>query len=582
MNKKTVWNEEQKRYEEVPCNAKLWSAMGKERFSLIGEDHEPEWINLGVKVGWIERGRIRDEFNRIVNDQKSKKEEGKKLPTLSAAMKDDIPPQRIPIKYSLSKYVRKFLKGYIDYALIDEMHLLKAKDSLQGQAFSDLVSTANRSLCFTGTLLNGYASGIFYILYRTFPRLMKEEGFSFDGAGEQEFVRQYGVYKTTNWYEFRNGRQGKSSSPSKTKQLPGVSPIVFTKFLLENAAFVSLEDIGTGLPGYEEIPVPVNMDLELYQAYANLEQSLHSSIRRSSNGFRGGLKTMGQIVQMLSIYPDQPFNQPPIIHPDTGEILASPQNLSDKTEREKEKIFLNLVKEKVQNGERVLVYYHWTNRTKLGKRLSEILSKNDIKSAVLTSSVKSRQREDWIKDQVENKDIDVLICNPTLVETGLDLLDFTTIIYYQIGYNLYTLRQSSRRSWRLSQTKDVQVYFLYYRNTVQEQALSLMATKLQAAMAIEGKFSEEGLNAMSNNEDILTQIASSVVNGIKETVDVKVFSSGKVSNTQTKKENTIHLIDVPKEKILKTSRKKYKAGVKALGPNERDFLKDAATVFAAI
>ena len=35
-----------------------------------------------------------------------------------------------------------------------------------------------------------------------------------------------------------------------------------------------------------------------------------------------------------------------------------------------------------------------------------------------------------------------------------------------------------------------------------------MATKLQASMAIEGKFSEEGLNAMSNNEDLLTQIAS--------------------------------------------------------------------------
>ena len=100
-------------------------------------------------------------------------------------------------------------------------------------------------------------------------------------------------------------------------------------------------------------------------------------------------------------------------------------------------------------------------------------------------------------------------------ETGLDLLDFTTIIYYQIGYNLFTLRQSSRRSWRLSQDKDVKVYFMYYRNTVQELALSLMATKLQAAMAIEGKFSEDGLNAMSNNEDILTQLAASVADGIK-------------------------------------------------------------------
>ena len=66
---------------------------------------------------------------------------------------------------------------------------------------------------------------------------------------------------------------------------------------------------------------------------------------------------------------------------------------------------------------------------------------------------------------------------------------------------------------------------MYYKDTIQAQALSLMATKLQASMAIEGKFSEEGLRAMSNNEDLLTQIANSVVEGIKDTVQVQSFVS---------------------------------------------------------
>lgn len=56
---------------------------------------------------------------------------------------------------------------------------------------------------------------------------------------------------------------------------------------------------------------------------------------------------------------------------------------------------------------------------------------------------------------------------------------------------------------------------MYYRDTVQETVLSLMANKLQAAMAIEGKFTEEGLNAMSNNDSILTQVANSLVNNIQ-------------------------------------------------------------------
>ena len=64
-----------------------------------------------------------------------------------------------------------------------------------------------------------------------------------------------------------------------------------------------------------------------------------------------------------------------------------------------------------------------------------------------------------------------------------------------------------------------------YQDSIQEQAISLMATKLQAAMAIEGKFSEEGLRAMSNNEDLLTQIANNVVEGIKDTVNEDIFKA---------------------------------------------------------
>ena len=61
-----------------------------------------------------------------------------------------------------------------------------------------------------------------------------------------------------------------------------------------------------------------------------------------------------------------------------------------------------------------------------------------------------------------------------------------------------------------------------------------MATKLQASMALEGKFSEEGLRAMSNNEDVLTQIANSVVEGIKDTVDENVFAAAKFMKSERK------------------------------------------------
>jgi len=580
MNKVKKHDPETGTYKNVRCGAKLWEAAGRT---------ESEWVNLGADAGWIEKNKIETVYNQIIaKGTKAKKDEISVLPTLSDALNESIPAQVRPIKYPLGKYVRRFLKGCIDYALIDECHQLKARDSLQGQAFGDFLSTAKHSLCFTGTLLNGYASGIFYILYRAFPGMMKKEGFEFSSAGESEFIKQYGVYNITKTYTSDNAFKIGKSGAARTKQLPGVSPIVFTKFLLENVAFISLEDIGTGLPGYEEIPVPVDMDTELENAYKNLETNIKNHMSHGRYE-KGGMKMIAQLVQAITIYPDQPYDQPPVINVDTGETMVDPPSLNKDVVRNKDIKFVELVKEKVENGEKVLVYYNWTNRTDLKSRLPKQLENEGIKCAVMSTSIKSSEREAWVEKQVKEKNIDVLLCNPTLVETGLDLLDFTTIIFYQVGYNLFTLRQASRRSWRLSQTKDVTVYFMYYRDTVQEQALSLMATKLQAAMAIEGKFSEEGLNAMSNNQDVLTQIAASVADGIKETVDAEVFSKGKVDSTQILQKEDHRKILIPKAPLIANAQDRYLEKIhnskkrhiplKAVGTGEKNIMKNPSLLF---
>lgn len=508
INTITYWDSEAHEHKERPCGANLWTPV-------IRED-DPKWIKLG-DCGWMEHQHMGNVMERLTSASKLSREDAKLLGVLSDAITSTSTQQRAPRKFPIAKYISRYYSGKIDYLIADEIHLYKAGESAQGEAFGDLVHAANKTVGLTGTLLNGYASGLFHILYRTFAHTMKKEGYDYNDC--EAFARDYGVTRKTNRFEWSEGRQGTRSGSGSIKALPGVSPIVFTKFLLENAAFVSLSDIADGLPNYTEIPMPVDMDPELASSYRRLEDS----IRHSFGGRRrsGGMKTLAQMLQSLSVYPDQPYGQPPIIHPESGDIVATPDELDDRS-RNKEARFMNLVREKHAMGEKVLVYYHWTNRTNLGDRLTNLLHEEGLSVAVLTSKVKARDREKWINDRLA-EGIDVLICNPTLVETGLDLLDFTTIIYYQVGYNLFTMRQASRRSWRLGQERDIEVYFLYYRDTVQEQALSLMATKLQAAMSIEGKFSEEGLNAMSNNEDLLTQIANSVVEGIKHSVDVQVF-----------------------------------------------------------
>jgi hypothetical protein len=97
------------------------------------------------------------------------------------------------------------------------------------------------------------------------------------------------------------------------------------------------------------------------------------------------------------------------------------------------------------------------------ERLESILHREGIRVAVLRSRVPPEQRESWYERQVRQR-IEVVICHPKLVQTGLDLIQFPTLIFYETGYSIFVLRQASRRSWRIGQKEPVKVKFLLRRH----------------------------------------------------------------------------------------------------------------------
>ena len=133
-----------------------------------------------------------------------------------------------------------------------------------------------------------------------------------------------------------------------------------------------------------------------------------------------------------------------------------------------------------------------------------------MRVGVLRASVPLAKREEWIAEHAPQ--LDVVVSHPRLVETGLDLFDkagrhnFPTLCFYETGYNLFTLRQASRRSWRIGQSKPCRIVYFYYEGTMQDRAMALMGRKLTAAQALEGTFSSEGLVALAG-EDANVEIA---------------------------------------------------------------------------
>lgn len=520
---------------ENRCGAKLWTVLNS-------NDDNIKWIRISGQ-GWFHEDTIQPLIDRLMSYSSVLKKSEKKLLAQLLQTKREMEENedfkrfyRASSKYSISTYIKKFYKGFIDYLIADEVHLLKGGTSLQGQSFDDFVQTANKTIALTGTLLNGYADSIFYLLYRTMPRVMQEAGFEYNSVND--FIREYGVLSDETTEILVPGDQ--PIRKTKQKKLPGISPIIFTKFLLENAVFISLSDMSEGLPSYSEHPIGLELEDEVKDAYNEIERvfrDFNNGISTEENAARNRMLKRGRhntrFMQLMSIYPDQPYNNEPVVDVESNTVLFEPQDILKNGEvsyrNNKLEKTVEITKEKIENGENVLIFVSWTNMTDNQQLILDRMKAEGFNAEIM-QNIAPDKREKWIKDKVDDG-MQVMICNPKLVETGLDLLDFTTIIFYQLGYDIYTMRQASRRSWRLSQEKDIDVYFLYYEDTIQEKVLSMMARKLKASMAIEGSFSEEGLRAMSDNSDLMSQIANSIINEIEEKVEIDNFSQEENRNT---------------------------------------------------
>ena len=418
-------------------------------------------------------------------------------------------------RFPLSTYIKRHMHGKIDGLIVDELHNYN-NNSGQGDAMGELFQAAKKVVGMTATLINGYSSGIFHLLYRISPDLMLKDGKCYDKP--TEFNSEYGV--TESIYEVAapdyNSNRRTSKRKLRERQLPGVSPLVYSRFLMDSAAFLSLNDMGKDLPEYEEIPIQLQMNEDVAREYRRLEAGFKNILRSQKDISK---KVMSAYLGLLTVYPDQPYGQKPILHPVTGDELIVPKDTSSFQElHEKDYSVLEVVQKKVEEGGRVLIYTSWI-RTDTQEKLSNLLAENGYRVGILTVAVPPNKREEWVENQVRDG-IQVLITNPSLVETGLDLNDFTTIYYYNISYNLFTLRQSSRRSWRINQKAPrVEVYFSYYEGTMQNRAVRLMASKLAVAGIIEGNFTDEGLAAMSDCADMTTALARELTQGIKDEVE---------------------------------------------------------------
>jgi hypothetical protein len=420
-------------------------------------------------------------------------------------------------RHSIADYIAKHAQGKFKLLIADESHQFKSKSSDRGVAFHQLVTAAKWTLTLTGTFFGGKSTSIFWLLHRLNHGVRRDFAFH----DEKRWARLYGVLETTRRRRRDDDADedgvytGNRRYRNQAKEQPGVSPAIVSR-LLDTTIFLSLKDLNLALPAYKEEVVALDMLDDQSQQYHSMDSSLKQlavqssrylstwlqwSLARPNSAFRDEVVLVdevdgedGKSVRKV------PLMELPAINPNGHKWLP------------KENWLANFCKLEKQQGRKVLIYVRQTGTRDIQDRVQMPLQANGLRVSILGGNVDPRKREEWIAKRVNT--IDALICNPRLVETGLDLVQFSTVVFFEIEYSLYTLWQSVRRVWRLGQTQPVKAIFSVYSTAMEATALALMGKKMKAAQLVYGD--EVGGAIVPEEEgDFLTQLARDVLDGAK-------------------------------------------------------------------
>ena len=467
---------------------KLLGIFGEDQLSTMLADNVYEFVNLMDDTGEL-----------VFSDRQAERME-RSLSRLEFSFGQG--------GYQPTEFIKRYLPdGYFSMLIVDEGHEYKNDGSAQGQAMGVLANKAQKVLLLTGTLMGGYASDLFFLLWRIMPRRMIEDGFRYSengslGSASMAFMREHGILQDI-YTEKQDGNhrtaKGKRTTV-RTRKRPGFGPKGICRYVLPYTIFLKLKDIGGDvLPAYREHYVEVEMIDDQADVYSRLESTLTDELRKALR--KGDTSLMGVVLNVLLAWSDTCFREEIVRHPHSRKQLAYADKIfTDNEISPKEAELIRICKAEKAQDRRVLIYTTYTGKRDTATRLKRLLDNAGLKPAVLRSTVSTDRREEWILDQVD-KGIDVMICNPELVKTGLDLLEFPTLVFMQSGYNVYTIQQASRRSWRIGQTLDVDVYFLGYAKTAQITCLSLMAEKIAVSQSTSGDMPDTGLDVLNQSGD---------------------------------------------------------------------------------
>lgn len=428
-------------------------------------------------------------------------------------------------KTSLMDYChRKNIK--FDSLIWDEFHNERSISSCTGTTFGNFLNMSKSKILLSGTMTNGNISSLFPLLMRLIPRTMLKDGYGMKDM--DKFINAYGSLKAVATISDDTQRWSTRTmfKDSDYREIAGISPVVYTKYLSNICISATMDDLGIDMVDYKEYPIAVEMEDDLKRNINRIESELKSNSAYCFEMYNNSI---------LRHYINNPFgwSSLDVMNNKKEMVTIDFPNLNKNITLKKEEQLLSLVKEKLFQQRKCLVYTDFTGGNSkyqegdmISERLQKLFIANGVNAKILKASVKPSERMEYIN---KNSDVEVWITNPTLVKEGLDLIEFPTIIFYTFDYEPLKIQQAARRAWRSTQIMNCETYYFYYTDSVEEKVIKSVTLKKMEMNALEGKYDIDDFN-------LVKRTASSLGKELYDCINVN-DSLNKLNENQVRAKN---------------------------------------------
>lgn len=164
-------------------------------------------------------------------------------------------------------------------------------------------------------------------------------------------------------------------------------------------------------------------------------------------------------------------------------------------ESTKFKMCLDLIETLKENDKKVLLFSSFTS---IFDSFIEEFDRRGIKYHMITGAVDKKKRKEEV-DAFQNDDSNVFLISLKAGGTGLNLTKAQAVIHFDPWWNVSAQNQATDRAYRIGQTKNVLVYQLLMKNTIEEKIYEMQKRK-KAMSDLFVENSKGGISTLSKEE----------------------------------------------------------------------------------